>query len=183
MVELPDIEALSQEIAKVHLRGDLIPDDRVRRVTLAQLQNAPDMGPPHHRLLIGGRECKYIELVANVPDIVHCKTGIRFTLDDGFGRLDAWLPNKPALDNPKQKATITSLRPFDYAHIEGRVHRPPEHSGPIFQIISLRRVNSPYGTRRRFQKAHLFCWLSLPPRPVRENAPNRSLPMMSPSLP
>jgi hypothetical protein len=38
----------------------LIPDDRVRRVTLAQLQNAPDMGPPHHRLLIGGRECKYV---------------------------------------------------------------------------------------------------------------------------
>ena len=61
MAELPDIEALSQEIATIHLQGDLISDSkRIRRVTLAQLLNAPEMGPRHHRLRIGGRECKYV---------------------------------------------------------------------------------------------------------------------------
>ncbi|KAJ3550981.1 hypothetical protein NMY22_g84 [Coprinellus aureogranulatus] len=139
--------AILQQIATIHLQGDLIFDQpvgkHIRRVTIAQLKHAPDMGPPHHRLNIGGRECKYVELVANVPIVAHFNTGIGFTLDDGFGRLPAWFQRDHA-EKPKQRACIDSLRPFDYAHIEGKVHRPPGSSEPIFQIISLRRVISPY---------------------------------------
>ncbi|KAF6761724.1 hypothetical protein DFP72DRAFT_629372 [Ephemerocybe angulata] len=172
MASFPDVESLSQEIAQIHLQGDLILDQavgqHVRRVTIAQILNAPGMGLPNHRLWIGGRECKFVELVANVVSVEKSEFEITFLLDDGYGRTEARLSiPRPGANPLSEKITdaIDSLecvhhyldcltadnrhgystvigRPFDYAHIEGKVHRPPDASQPNIQIFSLRRLKS-----------------------------------------
>ncbi|KAF5328901.1 hypothetical protein D9611_014271 [Ephemerocybe angulata] len=172
MASFPDVESLSQEIAQIHLQGDLILDQAVgqhiRRVTIAQILNAPGMGLPNHRLRIGGRECKFVELVANVVSVEKSEFEITFVLDDGYGRTEARLSiPRPGAKPLSEKITvgIDSLecvhhyldcltadnrhgyytvigRPFDYAHIEGKVHRPPDASQPNIQIFSLRRLKS-----------------------------------------
>jgi hypothetical protein len=100
--------------------------------------------------------------VANVAAVTRAGTRIDFTLDDGFGRIDAWLPREAA-DIPSQAETISSLRcvysgpqveflsfsqlncrPFDYAHIEGKVNKSAASPQVSFQIISVRRVQSGY---------------------------------------
>jgi hypothetical protein len=62
MDDLPDIQGLSQQIATLHLSGDLILEQpvgkHIRRATIAQIMNAPPSKNSH--LMLGGRECKYV---------------------------------------------------------------------------------------------------------------------------
>jgi len=74
MDEFPDIQSLTQQIAQLHVTGELILDPEpvgkhIRRATLAQVINA--RRGEADLLLLGNRECKYVSgmtgSVARIP--------------------------------------------------------------------------------------------------------------------